>query len=113
MTNNEKIGKFQTQNSEYDKKQITELKLSNFYREPLEVNSAEEVPLEFFNHVFYSSVRHSDGKILFCSDQTKGDGRFDLDVEDEVFFYFVCDRTIAEEIIKQHKALGGPGSGWE
>ncbi len=101
------------QNNDDNKSMLIQKKLDAYNKGPNEVNSIKDVPEEFYNHVYYSYLQPSDGKIVFCSEYTTEPGRMLLDVENNTFFYFICTKEIADAIIEIHKAKGGPGSGWK
>lgn len=101
------------QNNNDNKSMLIQKKLDAYYSVPNEINSIKDVPEEFYRHIYYTYLRPTDGKIVFCSECTTGPGRMLLDVEDDTFFYFVCSKKIADKILEIHKSNGGPGSGWE
>ena len=101
------------QNNNDNKNILIKKKADSYHRGPYEVNSIEDVPEEFYRHVYYLYRRPTDGKCVFCSDYTISPDRILLDVEDDTFFYFVCTKEITDKILEIHKSNGGPGSGWE
>ena len=105
------ISQFEQKNND-NKSMLIQKKADAYYSGPNEVNSIKDVPEGFYRHVYYTYLRPTDGKIVFCSEYTTGPGRMLLDVEDDTFFYFVCTKEIADTIIEIHKSKGGPGSGW-
>ncbi|MDD6655647.1 MAG: hypothetical protein PUE59_11545 [Treponema sp.] len=101
------------QNNNDNKNMLIKKKADAYHSGPNEINSIEDVPEEFYRHVYYLYRRPTDGKCVFCSDYTISPDRILLDVEDDTFFYFVCTKEIADKILEIHKSNGGPGSGWE
>lgn len=101
------------QNNNDNKSMLIQKKADAFHSGPNEINSIEDVPEEFYRHVYYIYIRPTDGKYVFCSNYTISPDRILIDVEDDTFFYFVCTKEIADKILEMHKSNGGPGSGWE
>ena len=101
------------QNNNDNKNILIKKKADAYHSGPYEVNSIEDVPEEFYRHVYYLYRRPTDGKCVFCSDYTISPDRILLDVEADTFFYFVCTKEIADKILEIHKSNGDPGSGWE
>lgn len=101
------------QNNNDNKNMLIKKKTDAYHSGPNEINSIEDVPEEFYRHVYYTYLRPTDGKIVFCSEYTTGLGHMLIDVEDDTFFYFVCTKEIADKILEIHKLNGGPGSGWK
>ena len=99
-------------NNNDNKNMLIKKKADAYHSGPNEINSIEDVPEEFYRHVYYLYRRPTDGKCVFCSDYTISPDRILLDVEDDTFFYFVCTKEIADKILEIHKSNGGPGSGW-
>lgn len=99
------------QNNNDNKNMLVKKKADAYHSGPNEINSIEDVPEEFYRHVYYLYRRPKDGKCVFCSDYTISPDRILLDVEDDTFFYFICTKEIADAIIEIHKAKGGAGSG--
>lgn len=101
------------QNNNDNKNMLIKKKADAYHSGPNEINSIEDVPEEFYRHVYYLYRQPTDGKCVFCSDYTISPDRILIDVEDDTFFYFVCTKEIADKILEIHKSNGGPGSGWE
>ena len=58
------------QNNNDNKKMLIKKKADAYHSGPNEINSIEDVPEEFYRHVYYLYRRPTDGKCVFCSDYT-------------------------------------------
>ncbi len=64
------ISQIEQNNNNDNKNMLIKKKADAYYSGPDEVNSIKDVPEDFYNHVYYSYLQPSDGKIVFCSEYT-------------------------------------------